>query len=268
MLLQDDFFIRSIIAGVGLAAIAGPLGCLVVWQRLAYLGDAMAHSALLGIALSLLFELNLMVGVFSVCILLALILARVGSASILSGDSVLGIMSHSTLALGLVLISLMYWIRVDLIDYLLGNIIAVRWIDIYLILAGGCFALCILIWKWSDFISLTVDDQIAASEGLNPFHIRSLLMVLLAGTIAIAIKIVGVLLAVSLLIIPAATARQVARTPEQMAVFAALLGALAVIGGLSMSLQVDTPAGPSIVVAALIQFLCFTSVSALIRRLR
>ena len=255
MFLLDDFFPRAVIAGIGFAIVAGPLGCFVVWQRMAYLGESMAHSALLGVALALALDINLLIGVFCICIIIAVVLAPITSDSRLSRDSTLGIVSHSTLSIGLVLVSTMYWIRVDVLDILFGNIIAVSWSDISLIIVTSICALGIIIWKWRSFISLTLNDQIAASEGMNPLRTRALLMVLLAMTIAIAMKIVGVILTVALMIIPAATARQISRTPEQMAVLSAILGAVAVIGGLFMSLEYDTPPGPSIVVTALAFFL-------------
>ena len=266
MLIPDDFLTRAIIAGVGFALIAGPLGCFVVWQRLAYLGDAMAHSALLGVALGLLLDFNLMIGVFCICSLIALVLVRVGNTSILSSDSALGILSHSTLAVGLVLVSLMYWVRIDVLDFLLGNIIAVTWNEIYVIFCGAAATLGILLWKWNALISLTVNEQIAASEGLRPLQTRSLLMILLAGTIAVAMKVVGIILTCALLIIPAATARQIAGTPEQMAALAAVFGAISVVGGLLLSLEIDTPPGPSIVVAAVSLFVIVAGLLHLTRR--
>ena len=246
----DDFFSRAIIAGVGFAIIAGPLGCFVVWQRLAYFGDSMAHSALLGVAIALAFEINIVIGVFAVCFVVAVLVGRVGEQSMLSGDSTLGVLSHSSLSIGLVLVSLMYWIRVDVLHFLFGNILAVSWSEILMIYGGGAVVLFLLIRKWNNLICLTVDEQIATAEDMNPVQTRFLMMVLLAAIIAFAMKIVGILLTVALLIIPAAAARQFARTPEQMAVLAAAFGLIAVIFGLTLSIEVDTPPGPSIVVSA------------------
>ncbi len=248
--------------------IAGPLGCFVVWQRLAYFGESMAHSALLGIALALILDINLMLGVFSICLMVALILARVSSYSSLSSDSTLGILSHSALSLGLVLVSVMYWVRVDILSFLFGNIIAVNWVEIGIIYLAGGLALGVMMWKWNALISLTVNEQIAAAEGLNPLQTRNLLMVILATTIAMAMKIVGILLTVSLLIIPAATARLLAKTPEQMVLVAAALGAASVIGGLMLSLEVNSPPGPSIVVFAAIVFLIMTLIKLMQRHVQ
>lgn len=246
----DDFFSRAVIAGVGFALIAGPLGCFVVWQRLAYFGDTMAHSALLGVALALAFEVNILIGVFIVCFLVALVVGRIGEHSTLSGDSTLGVLSHASLSIGLVLISLMYWIRVDVLHFLFGNILAVSWQEILMIYGGGAVILCVLIRKWNNLICLTVNEQIATAENMQPAHTRLVVMVLLAAIVAFAMKIVGIILTVSLLIIPAAAARQFAKTPEQMAVLAVVFGVIAVVFGLMLSIELDTPPGPSIVVNA------------------
>ncbi len=253
--MLDDFFTRAIIAGIGIAAVVGPLGCFIVWRRLAYMGDAMAHSALLGVALALALDINIMIGVFALCLLIALILARVGERSSLSGDSMLGILSHSTLALGLVIVSLMYWIRVDILHYLFGNILSVSWSEIIMIYVGGALVVAILCWKWKAFVGLSVNEQIAEAENLNPVATRYLQMIMLAAIIASAMKIVGLILVVALLIIPASASRLISKSPEQMAVFASIIGVLSVIGGLYFSLELDTPPGPSIVLNAMIIFL-------------
>ena len=177
------------------------------------------------------FNVNILIGVFVICLLVAFILGHVGDRSNLSGDVTLGILSHSTLALGLVLVSLMYWIRVDILNLLFGNILSVTWNEIAVIYIGGAFIIAVIVWKWNALISLTVDEQIAAVEGMNPVQTRYILMILLATIVAFALKIVGVILTVALLIIPAAAARQFSKTPEQMAVVATLFGASAVVSG-------------------------------------
>ncbi len=252
--MLDDFFARALIAGVGLALIAGPLGCFVVWRRMAYFGDTMAHSALLGVALSFLMGANLMVGVFAVAALVALALLLLQRQASLSTDALLGILSHSTLAVGLVLVAFMSWVRIDLMGFLFGDILAVSRLDIAVIYLGGLVILGLLIVLWRPLLAGTVSPELAEAEGQRPEMARVMLMILMASVIAIAMKLVGVLLITSLLIIPAATARRLSTTPEQMALIASGLGALAVIGGLMSSLRWDTPSGPSIVVAALVLF--------------
>jgi len=253
--MLDDFFVRAMVAGIGIAIIAGPLGCFVVWRRMAYFGDTMAHSALLGVALSFLFDINLTLGVFAVATLASLALLFLQRRGALSTDALLGILSHSTLALGLVMVAFMSWIRIDLMGFLFGDILAVSKSDIGVIFAGGLAVLAVLAYIWRPLLAGTVNPEIAEAEGLRPETAKLVFMILMAAVIAIAMKIVGILLITSLLIIPAATARRFAPTPEIMAVMASLAGALSVSGGLLASLQFDTPSGPSIVVAALVLFL-------------
>lgn len=251
----DDFFLRAILAGVGLALTTGPLGCFVIWRRMAYFGDTMAHSALLGVALSLLFSLNLMVSVFVVAAVVSLLLLVLQKRQALSADALLGILSHSTLAIGLVLVAFMSWVRIDLIAFLFGDILAVTMTDIAVIWGGGAVVLVLIARLWRPLLAATVNAELAEAEGLHPERARLAFMLLMALVIAIAMKIVGIMLITSLLIIPAAAARRFSGTPEVMAIFASLIGAVAVVLGLFGSLTYDTPSGPSIVVAALILFL-------------
>lgn len=247
----DDFFTRALIAGIGLALTAGPLGCFVIWRRMAYFGDTMAHSALLGVALSLLLDLNLILSVFIVAAVVSLLLLLLQRRGSLSTDALLGILSHSALSLGLVLVAFMTWVRIDLVGFLFGDILAVTRADIDLVWGGGILVLLAVVYLWRPLLASTVNPELAEAEGLKPERVQLFFMLLMALVIAIAMKIVGILLITSLLIIPAATARRFSSSPEIMAVLASLIGALAVTGGLFGSLEFDTPSGPSIVVAAL-----------------
>lgn len=251
----DDFFTRALLAGIGVALVAGPLGCFIVWRRMAYFGDTMAHSALLGVAMSFLLGTNMMAGVFLVASLVALALLLLQRRHALSADALLGILSHSTLAIGLVMLAFMPWVRIDLMGFLFGDILAVSKLDIALVYGGGAVVLAVIVALWRPLLAATVSTEIAEAEGLRPERARIAFMLLMAAVIAIAMKVVGILLITSLLIIPAAAARRFAATPEHMAVLAALIGAIAVVGGLYGSLGWDTPSGPSIVVSALILFL-------------
>jgi len=253
--MLDDFFIRALVAGVGIALITGPFGCFIVWRRMAYFGDTMAHSALLGVALAFLLDINVMIGVFGVAATGAVVLVLLERQRTLSTDALLGILAHSTLALGLVMVSFMAWLRIDLLGYLFGDILAVSVSDITVIYGGGAMVLLLLSRIWRPLLAGTVSEEIAAAEGLRPERARLAFMFLMAAVIAIAMKVVGILLITSLLIIPAATARRFAGGPERMAVIASLTGVVAVVGGLLGSLEFDTPSGPSIVVAALLLFI-------------
>ncbi len=250
-----DFFSRALIAGVGLAAVTGPLGCFVVWRRMAYFGDTMAHSALLGVALSILLSVNMTLGVFAVAAMVAGALLLLQRQNTLSTDALLGILSHSSLAVGLVIVGFLTQVRIDLMGFLFGDILAVSVEDIAVIYGGGVAILAILWLNWRPLLAATVSPELAEAEGLKPEVSRIILMLLMASVIAIAMKLVGVLLITSLLIIPAATARRLSATPEMMAGVAAVLGAVSVVGGLFGSRTWDTASGPSIVVMALAIFL-------------
>jgi zinc transport system permease protein len=252
--MLDDFFVRAMVAGIGLALTAGPLGCFIVWRRMAYFGDTMAHSALLGVALSLLLDLNLVVSVFVVAAGVSLLLMLLQRAGSLSADALLGILSHASLSIGLVILAFMSWVRVDLVSFLFGDILAVSEADIDVIWGGGILVVLALVYLWRPLIASTVSEEIAEAEGLQPKRARLVFMLLLAIVIAIAIKIVGILLITSLLIVPAAAARRLSSGPEIMALMASLIGGIAVVGGLYGSLAFDTPSGPSIVVVALALF--------------
>jgi zinc transport system permease protein len=253
--MLDDFFVRAILAGVGLALTTGPLGCFIIWRRMAYFGDTIAHSALLGVALSLLFDFNLTLAVFVVAAAVSILLLLLQKRQALSADALLGILSHATLAIGLVMVAFMSWVRIDLIAFLFGDILAVSTTDIAMIWGGGILVLVAIAWLWRPLLAATVNPELAEAEGLQPERARLFFMLLMAVVIAIAMKIVGIMLITSLLIIPAAAARRFSSTPERMAVLASLIGAVAVVGGLFGSLTYDTPSGPSIVVAALILFI-------------
>lgn len=251
----DDFLVRALVAGIGIAILAGPLGCFVVWRRMAYFGDTMAHSALLGVALSLLMDVSLTAGVFGVAVAAALALVALQTRNALPADTLLGILSHSTLALGIVTVAAVSWIRVDLMSFLFGDILSVSRADIAVIYGAGALLLVVLWLIWRPLLASTLSAELAQAEGLHPQRTRLVFMLLMACVIAVAMKIIGILLITSLLIIPAATARRFAATPEQMAVLASLAGVLSVAGGIYGSVTFDTPSGPSIVVMALLLFL-------------
>lgn len=253
--MLDNFFLRALIGCIGVALAAGPLGCIVVWRRMAYFGDTMAHSALLGVALAFIFQINMTLSVFIVTLMLAVILLLLQRRQSLSGDSLLGILSHSSLAISLVILSFLPWVRQDLSVYLFGDILSVSKLDLLFIWAGSAAALFTLSKLWRPLIAATVSTDLAQAEGLNPERAKIAFMLLLALIIAIAMKIVGILLITALLILPAATARRLSATPEQMAFLAAIAGVLSAIGGLYFSAAADTPSGPSVVVAAFVLFL-------------
>lgn len=250
-----EFLLLALAGGIGIAAVAGPLGAFVVWRRMAYFGDTLAHSALLGIALGFLFQINLNLAVVACCVLLSLILVALQRQHLVATDTLLGIMAHSSLSLGLVAIALLDNVRIDLMQYLFGDLLAIAPADLIWIYGGGAIVLLVTWRLWNQLLAITINEELAQVEGVNTLGVKLALMLLIATVIAVAMKLVGILLITSLLIIPAAAARRISSTPEQMAVFASLLGMVAVVAGLSASWFWDTPAGPSVVVAALVEFL-------------
>ena len=257
-MMLDDFMLRATLGGIGVALAAAPLGSFVVWRRMAYFGDATAHAAILGVALSLAMSVSVFAGALAVALAMAL------TVSALTGrgyamDTLLGVLAHSALAFGLVAVSFLSGVRIDLMAYLFGDILAVTRGDLAVIWSGAALVVGLIGWRWSALLTATLNEDLAYASGIDPRREKLILTLALAVTVGVAIKVVGALLIAAMLIVPAA-ARPLARTPEAMAFGAALIGALSVVGGLRAALAFDTPAGPSIVCAAA---LCFAATSML-----
>lgn len=250
---MTDFLWRAGLAGLLLAVVCGPLGCFIVWRRMAYFGDTLAHSALLGISLGLLLDINPQLSVVVLCGMLAVLLLAMENRGKLASDTVLGILAHSALALGLVALSFTD-ARIDLLAYLFGDLLSVSTTEVVGMAAGCAVVLGILAHYWDRLLSLTLHQELAAVEGLHVGRLRLLLLMVMALVVAVAMKVVGILLITSLLIIPPAAARRLATSPEQMALGASALGAVSVVAGIAASWWLDTPTGPSIVVAAALLF--------------
>tara|TARA_B100000676_G_scaffold118131_1_gene117631 strand:+ start:1216 stop:2019 length:804 start_codon:yes stop_codon:yes gene_type:complete len=251
----DDFFIRALVAGLGVAIVTGPLGCFVIWRRLSYFGDTLSHSALLGVTLAYSLELNIALSVFLISSVIALILLKLQKRTNLPGDALLGLLAHSSLAVGLVVIGFLTFIRFDIMGLLFGDILAVTTKDIVLIWAGGLLILLTLKLIWKPLFASTVNYELAEAEGLNPERAKAIFTILMAAIIAVSIKMVGLLLITGMLIIPAALARNMSDNPKQMILFSIIGGILSVIIGLFSSLEFNTPSGPSIIAAALLLFI-------------
>jgi len=251
--MLDDFLVRAVLAGVGLALATGPLGAMVVWRRMAYFGDATSHAAILGVALAL--ALNMPVGAGT--LIVALAMAATVSTLAARGwamDTTLGVLAHSALAFGLVAVSFLPGVRTDLSALLFGDILAVSRVDLAYVWGGSMLVAALLVWRWQALLTATLSEDLAHAAGLNPDRERLVLTLALAVVVAVAIKIVGALLIAAMLIIPAAAARALAKSPEAMAAIAVLVGAGASFGGLQLSLALDTPAGPSIITVAALAF--------------
>lgn len=261
--MLDDFMTRAALAGVGVALAAAPLGSFVVWRRMAFFGDATAHAAILGVALSLALQISVFAGAVAVALAMAL------TVTVLTGrgyamDTLLGVLAHSALAFGLVAVSFLSGIRLDLMAYLFGDILAVSRADLAVIWGGAALVVGLIAWRWSALLTSTISEELAYASGIEPKREQLILTLSLAITVAVAIKVVGVLLISALLIIPAAAARPLSRNPEQMTFTAAIIGSLSAVAGLNAAYALDTPAGPSIVCVAALAFLA-TSVLQTVR---
>ncbi|MAU50805.1 MAG: hypothetical protein CMN17_00155 [Roseovarius sp.] len=265
--MLDDFLVRAALAGLGVALAAAPLGSFVVWRRMAYFGDATAHAAILGVALALGFS----VSVFAGALVMSLVMAT--AVSTLSGrgfamDTMLGVMAHSALAFGLVGVSFLSGVRIDLMAYLFGDILAVSRGDLAVIWGGAALVLALLAWRWQALLTATLSPDLAHASGIDPRREQLVLTLALAVVVAVAIKVVGVLLIAALLIVPPAAARPLSGTPERMAALAALIAAVSALGGLGASFRFDTPTGPTIVCVAALIFAMVTLGSVLRKTVR
>lgn len=263
MTIFDGFMLRALLAGLGTALAAAPLGCFVVWRRMAYFGDATGHAAILGVALALALSLPVTLGVLVAAVAMALAVARLGRPG-QGADTLLGVLSHGALAAGLVAASLLTGVRVDLQAFLFGDILAVSWADVATIWTGAVLVALLIGWQWRALLTATLSEDLARAAGIDPRRAQLVLTLALAVVVALAIKVVGALLITAMLVIPAAAARHLATSPERMALGAALAGAASVAGGLQAALIADSPAGPSIVCAAVAIF----AVASLARSLR
>ena len=252
--MLDDFMVRATLAGIGVALAAAPLGCFVVWRRMAYFGEATAHAALLGVSLSLMFEFSVFLGAIFVSLLMASLVTLTQGRSLFL-DTLLGVVGHMSLATGLVIVSFISGVRIELMAYLIEDILSVSKSDLLLIWIGLVIVLVLLFWRWSALLLCTLNEDLATSSGLNPKRESYALTIGLAIVVAVGIKVVGVLLIISMLIIPAASARSLVSTPEKMALFASVIGVLSAVLGLNASYVFDTPTGPTIVCVASIIFI-------------
>ena len=243
----EPFLARALIAGLGLAVVAAPLGCFVVWQRLAYFGETTAQASLLGVALALALQLDLTLGVLVVAVVVAFLLLWFTRQDVVAIDSVLGLLHHAALAAGVIATSMIEGPPVDLMGFLFGDVFAVTQWDIAWIMGGGAVVLAVVVWLWQPLLRLAVHEELAAAEGIDRARVRMVFTVLLAVTIAVAMKIVGILLVMAFLVVPAVAARPLTGSPERMVVLTAAIAAASVVAGLWLSATVDSPGGPSIV---------------------
>ena len=263
-MLQQSFILRALLAGFALSLVAAPLGCFVIWRRMAYFGETISQAGLIGVALGFLLSMNITASVLIVAFLVSLVLIALGRQTILPFDSLLGIIAHAALAAGVIMASLIRGPQLDMMAFLFGDIFSITGTDILWIVVGGIFVLGVMLWLWRPLLATALHEELAAAEGIDVRTTKAAFIIILALTIAIAMKIVGALLTIAFLIIPGSAARPLSETPEQMALLAAVLGMMGVAGGLYMSMSLDTPGGPSIVIVLTLIFVA-TAIPAFIR---
>lgn len=261
--MLDDFLVRAALAGVGVALAAGPLGCFVVWRRMAYFSDATSHAGILGVALAFALNLPIFTGVLFVSLSVALLVLRLAGQGFAT-DTALGVLAHAALAGGLMAAAMLPGPRIDLDAFLFGDVLAVSRTDLAVIWLGALAVLALLFWRWSAWLLATLNPELAFAQGLKPKREELMLTLALALVVAVAIEVVGALLIGALLIIPPAASRPWSSSPERMAALAAAIGVAAALGGLQGAIWLDTPAGPTIVVTAALYF-ALSAVFATIR---
>ena len=251
--ITDPFILRGILAGIAVALISGLVGCFVVWKRMSYYGESIAHSSLLGVAFAILMGVSINLGVVFTCLLFGILFLWLQHSKVLSSDTLLGVLAHVTLALGIIIISLNK-IKIDIHAFLFGDILTVSSSDLWGMYLGVLIAVFLICYNWSSLLLVTIDEDLAKAEGVNTLNINLLFTSILTIVVAISIQIIGLLLITAMLIIPAAASRRLANSPETMALVATFIGIVSVILGVMLSVEIDAPSGPSIVLVSAILF--------------
>jgi zinc transport system permease protein len=262
----EPFLLRALLAAIGIAVISAPLGTLVVWNRMAYFGETVAQASLLGVALGLALEADVTVSIIVVSLAVAALLSLLSRQKAVPLDSILGLTHHGTLALGVIATAMLKGPSVDLMGYLFGDIFAVTDMDLVWISAGGAAVLALLARLWQPLLRLAIHDELAAAEGVNPSLVRGIFMASLAVAIALAMKIVGILLAIAFLIVPVVAARPLSTTPERMVLLTGAVSVGSVLAGLALSSSYDVPGGPAIVLVMALAAAASLGVAAMRRR--
>lgn len=259
--MTRDFIIYALVAGIGISFITGPLGTFIVWRRMAFFGETLSHSVLTGVALGLMLNNHLWIGILGVPLVIALLFAKMTTNKYLTTDTWLAVISHGMLAIGLVALAFISNKPLELNSYLFGDILAINENDLLIIYTGVFVILGFLFYIWSPLLAMTINEELAAVEGVALTKIRIIFMLLVAITVGVSIKITGTLMLTAMLVIPPATARQISQTPEQMAFFATAISIFSVVMGIYGSLVLDTPTSASIVLTSLLAFIASLCIS-------
>ena len=264
--LLDDFVIRALIAGIFMVSIAAPMGCLMVWQRLAFLSDTLGHAAVLGVGIGIGLQLHPMFGVLAVVLLIVLSLSRVNNFNNALSETALAIISHSGLAAGLILLGTLPNRNISLESILFGDLLATSVNDLMMIAITVAVLVFLLLHHWRSFVAVSVSREIAQAEGIEVRKTQFLMYLMIALLVAVMMKVMGVLLIAAALVIPTSSARLVSRSPEQMVLFSAIFGMGSLAGGMTSSFHFDWQTGPAIVLSAAVLLVITLVVKHLARR--
>lgn len=245
-LLGMPFMQRAFVAGCLVGFLASYFGVFVVQRRLSFLGTGLAHAAFGGVALGLLMQTEPLWIAVPFTALVAVGINWIRTSTGLTGDTAIGIFFSVAVALGIVFLSLRQDYTADAFAYLFGSILAVTIADIW-VTAGVTVVAAALIPMWSRWAYATFDSELAVADGLHVVRHDYLLSVLLAVTVVVAVKVVGILLVAAFLVIPAASARLLSRTFFAMSLVSAAIGILSAVVGLLLSYQLDVPSGATII---------------------
>jgi zinc transport system permease protein len=247
----QDLWIFPLVGGILLAIMAAPLGCLMVWKRVAFFSDTLAHALLLGVALHFLVQLPLLLSLAGTAVLFSTLLALIYRRKQIPPDSFLVLLSQGGLALSILLMNFADLSSVELLIYLLGDILILQGTDLLWML-GATFLVSATLWKlWPLCLSMIAHEDLAAIEGVPVTRIQLLLFILMGFFMALSLKFTGALLLSTFLIAPPLSARSFAKTPEQMVGGAIVVGILSTCLGLICSFTLNLPTGPSIVLCLL-----------------
>ena len=248
--LAYGFMQRGMLAAVLVGILCAIVGCYVVLRSMAFLGDALAHAVLPGVAIAYLMGANLLMGALAAAVVVALLISLFSRQGMIKEDTAIGIVFAAALALGVALISSVRTYAVDLTHILFGNVLGVSPTDVWLIAGIGAAVLLTILAFYRQFLVIAFDPVLAATQRLPVERLRMLLLLLIALTIVVSLQTVGVGLVAAMLVTPGATAYLLTRRLPAMMMVAALIGAVASISGLYLSYYVNIASGAAVVLVA------------------
>ena len=255
MPLTYSFMQRGLLAALLVGVLCAVIGCYVVLRGMAFLGDALAHAILPGVALAYLWGGNLLVGAFLAAVVVAVGIGFFSRGSTLKEDTAIGILFAAALALGVALISSIRTYATDLSHILFGNVLGVSERDLWLTAALGLLIVATIVVLYKPFLVISFDPNLAATLRLPAEPLRFLMLVLLALTVVVSLQTVGVGLVAAMLVTPAATAYLVTRRLVTMMLVSALIGAFSSVAGLYLSFYVNAASGAVMVLVATLVFM-------------